>query len=68
MVVTRIFTQSASEFHININSVQLNPSIIMSTSGVQRGGTGRTERTERRLRASKAGGDPKSEITKMKMM
>ena len=65
MVVTRIFTQSASEFHININSVQLNPSIIMSTSGVQRGGTGRTER---RLRASKAGGDPKSEITKMKMM
>jgi len=31
MILTQIPEQSASKFHIDINSMQLNPSIIMST-------------------------------------
>ena len=31
MILTQIHARSTSEFHVNINSMQLNPSIIMST-------------------------------------
>jgi len=38
MILTQIPAQSTFEFYIIITSTQLNPSIIMSTKGVHKGG------------------------------